>query len=354
MAVDTNNDIHQSTLPQDSVDQANQPPQVNTPISSQKSPKSKLKHKWLWVTIVGIVCIAGATYAYFYLTTIVLVKTPDVSQLQPVYGVDDATTFDSPRALVDAASADLGGIVSVPIVNNYAGLDDQKVAVYKLPYYATAGKPFKNLPYKGNGIAYKGDASQSEVNYTKLVNFFDQNNFKPIVAVGDETSYIAEGIKVNFMNYAVYESMEMVCSIWQADVSSISTPGTNLVSVGCADKANYSIAANDIEPYYASYVKSGGNNENLFFGPPNGADGKDGYMRTDIYQEDSGADAKNKSFVGLYYKVPGSSTWNYFGQHGAKPNQLTACSDFSTTELKKAFAGYNCYDATVQKNATVQ
>lgn len=339
---------------QDSANQSNQASQVDVPVSSQKSQKAKLKKKWLWVAIVSIVCIASATYAYFYLTTIVLVKTPDISKLQPVYGVDDATTFESPRALVDTASADLGGIVSVPTVNNYAGLDDQGVAVYKLPYYATTGKPFKNLPYKGSGIAYKGDLSQSEVNYTKLVNFFNQNNFKPIVSVGDETSYIAEDIKVSFANYAIYESSEMVCSIWQADVSSISTPGTNLVSIGCADKANYSIAANDIEPYYASYVKSNEKHENLLFGAPNLAAGAGGYQRTDIYQEDLGADAKSKSFVGLYYKVPGSSTWNYFGQHGAQPNQLTACNAFNTSELKKAFAGFGCYDTASKKNITVK
>lgn len=354
MAIDTNNDNNQSAPHQDSANQVNEVSQVNAAVSTQKSPKTKLKHKWLWVTIVSIICIAGATYAYFYLTTIVLVETPDLSKFQPIYGVDDATKYESPQSLIDAASADLDGIVSVPTVNNYVGLDNQGVAVYKLPYYASTDMSFKNLPSKGNGIAFKGDTSQSEVNYTKLLNFFNQNNFKPIVTVGEEESYIAQDIKATFLNYAVYESNEMVCSIWQADVSSISTPGTNLVSVGCADKANYSLAANDIEPYYDSYIKSSGNHENLFFGPPNSADGTDGYMRTDIYQEDSGTDANGKSFVGLYYKTPGSNAWTYFGQHGAKSNQLASCSDFNTTELKKAFAGYDCYDATAQKNATVQ
>lgn len=334
--------------------QTDQTPQASVPMPPQHLPKTARTKKWLWALIAGVICVAGAGYAYLYLTTLVFVTVPDISELQPVYGVDDATKFESPRALVDTASADLGGIVSVATVNNYVGLDNQGVAVYKLPYYATAGSSFKNLPYKGAGTAFKSDVSQSEVNYTKLESFFIQNNFRPLVLAGEDTSYIAEGIEVPFTNYAVYESGEMVCSIWRADVSSISTPGTNLVSVGCADKTNYVDAASDILPLYTSYAKSDGKHEALRFALPNIADSNSGYKRADVYQEDYGLDTKTKSFIGLYYLSPGSSEWKYFGKHGTKPDQLPACDIFNTAELKTAFAGYTCYDKTLKKNALVK
>lgn len=357
MAIDENNGKNQSALPQYLLDDTNQASVDKEPKSFLKSVKATPKKKWLTVVIISIVVIAIAAYAYLYLTTLVFVKTPDINKLQPVYGLGNATKFESPRALVDKASANLNGIVRLATVNKYVGLDEQGVDVYKLPYYAVSGKPFKNLPYAGSGIAYKGDSSQSEINYTKLFNFFKLNNFKILTSIANEESFITNSAKVPFTNYAIYESKEMVCSIWQADVSSILTPGDNLVSVGCADVANYKTAADDLSPFYDSYTKANPkHSDNILLGSPEVFNSNGGYKFTTLYQEDNlgPLSPAASNFIGLYYQAPGSSKWTFFNSQSASGGKPLQCSAYNTAELKKAFNGLVCYDETLRKNSVVQ
>lgn len=359
MAIDKKNDMNQSEKEQSPTEHNTQVQSTtSSPSSSMILAKASRKKKLLIIAIVSVIGVAIAAYAYLYLTTLVFVKRPDINTLQPVYGIDDATKFDSPRALVEKASADLGGIVRLATVNNYVGVDEQGITVYKLPYYAVSGNPFKNLPYGGNGIAYKGDASQSEINYTKLFNFFKLNNFKVLTSVVNEESFITESAKATFTNYAVYESKEMVCAIWQADVSSILTPGDNLVSVGCADVANYRVAANDLRPLYDSYIKAyPKHSNNILLGSPEVYNGAGGYKYALLYQEDASGPSSPavSNFVGLYYQAPNSSKWTYFNsQTAASDGKPLQCSAYNTPELKKAFSGNSCYDDVARKNATVQ
>ena len=359
MAIDKNNDLNQPEQEQSQIKHHVQEPQGGS--STNSSPvqsKSDRKKKWLIVAIVSVVGVAVIAYAYLYLTTLVFVKRPDVNTLQPVYGIEVATKFESPRALVEKASADLGGIVRLATVNGYVGLDEQGVDVYKLPYYAVSGSPFKNLPSEGSGVAYKGDSSQSEINYTKLFNFFKLNNFKILTSTINEESFITNSAKVPFTNYAVYESKEMVCSIWQADVSSILTPGDNLVSVGCADVANYKTAADDLSPFYDSYAKANPkHSDNILLGSPEVFNSTGGYKFATLYQEDERGPSSPaaSNFIGLYYQAPGSSKWKFFNsQSAASDGKPLQCSAYNTPELKKAFSGNSCYDDAARKNATVQ
>lgn len=330
--------------------------QVLEPVVPKKQDTTllaKLRKKWKWLVPLTIILLAIILFA-----PIVPAPVPPASELRPIYGVSEGTHFNSSQALIDQAVAELGGQVRVATINGTVGLDKDGYAVYKLPSYKLATQEFSTMPLGGKGIAYTGDPSQSEVNYTKLVQFFTVNNFRKTISADGGNAHISEKTVVPFVSYAVYESKEMLCAIWRADISQIST-GTQLVSIGCAEKASYEKAATSVVPFYKAYIKAGGKHDkNLVFGLPDIANGSDTYKRATLYQEDghgsTGVDIVSAAFIGLYYQTPNSSDWTYFGEKNAKTGELTQCSAYDTAALKKAFKGFECYDKASQKNSVVQ
>ncbi len=229
--------------------------------------------------------------------------------------------------------------------------------MYKLPYYALKGRQFSVQPTEAYGIAFDGDLDRSEVNYQKLVTFFDTNNFGRLAANEGQTAYIGEDKAVKFVSYAVYVSGEQLCAVWRANTTV--TPGNaQRVSVGCAALANYEKAADAASPFYDAYSKTDGKHDStLVFGAPDISKGANGYQRAALYQEDSrGTDQANSgkyAFQAIYYKAPNSKTWQYFGRVSIDTDEIIECSKVNTDALRQAFSGLNCYDKATKKNNTI-
>lgn len=352
MAINEHSDT-QPTVDKDSQGTSNN---ITPPLeqSAKAGPFAKLKKKWKLVVTLLIVIIVGIVHLA---TTTVFVPRVEISKLRPLYGLGKPTKFNSPQALVDLASAELDGRVNIAKENGPVGVNDYGGVVYKLPPYTVNDGGFKNLPTEGFGISYTGDTALSKVNYAKLEKFFIANNFRQTIAVTDIKGYVTTEDIVPFLAYAAYESNDLICNIWHADISSIESAGTYVVSIGCSSQASYISATNTIKPYYDSYQKSDGIHKNLIFGTPSVKEGSDGYRWATVYQEDDNDENTGPStnwFIGLYYQTPNSSTWNYFGRETTKSGELTACSAYTAPEIKKAFKGLECYDTTAKKNTTVQ
>ncbi|MDQ5982484.1 MAG: hypothetical protein QG549_481, partial [Patescibacteria group bacterium] len=294
--------------------------------------------------------IAIVAIALTLSTLFVPSKIPSTSELVPLYSLSDAKKFKSPKDLIDSASEGLHGEVRLATSETIVGLDDDGYAVYKLPAYTVPGKKFSNYPVKGAGIALTGDASQSESNYDKLIQFFTVNSFKRVMSNKGGNTNFSDNTEVPLLYSAIYKSKDIFCTVWRADISKVK-PATQMTSVGCADTDSYITASSSIDPFYVAYSKDRERNvEGLVFGTPFIANSADEYRRATLFQETT----DSTSFIGLYYQTPNSSTWNYFGRETTKSGELTACSAYTAPEIKKAFKGLECYDTTAKKNTTVQ
>jgi hypothetical protein len=280
-------------------------------------------------------------------------QRPEISKLPTVYGLDSATSFNTTKALIEASVENLKGQSSVATQMSTFGLDNSGRVVYKLPPYNVSGKPFKILTDKGDGVAYTGDKRQSEENYAKLVFFFTANNFRKSEVLSGGSAHISETAKVPFLSYSIFESPEAVCSIWNADISSLQ-PETFLVSVGCAGVSDYMSTANEVEPFYNAYLNAVDAQENtLVFGVPTISSGKNGYKRATLYQAQSGFDNEGIAVIGQYYAAPGSKNWKYFSEVSLDSNESLSCTSYNTNELVEAFYGFDCFSENIGKESRV-
>lgn len=317
---------------------------------------SKLKKKKVWIPVV----VAVALLLVLLFVPLVPRKLPKVTELQPITlsDVSIATKFETPQKLVQRSTQDLDGRVKEATESKGSyGLDAGGLAVYKLPYHALQGKQFSVQPTEAYGVAFDGGIDQSDVNYQKLVAFFDANHFVRVASNDGQKSYIGDNKAVKFESYAAYVSGEQLCAIWRAGIAE--TPEiTQRVSVGCAMLANYEQAANAVAPFYDSYSKTDGKHDSiLVFGAPEIANGANGYQRAALYQEDSRgvdqANSGNYAFQAIYYKAPNSKTWQYFGRVSSDTDEIIDCSKVNTDALRQAFSGMNCYDQATKKNNTI-
>lgn len=325
-------------------------------IKEDKKLLQKLKKKWPFIVAGVVVLLIALLFAPIYPK-----QLPKVSELQPIKlnDVSLATKFESSKALVQKSIQDLGGMVKEATENDGSyGLDANGLAVYKLPYHTLKGKQFSVQPTEAYGIAFDGDIDQSDVNYQKLVTFFDTNNFVQLASKDGQKAYIGEDKAVNFVSYAVYVSSEQLCAIWRANTTVIAE-NNQRVSVGCATQVNYENAANAVAPFYDTYSKTDGKHDStLVFGAPDIYQGANGYRRAFLYQEDSlGADQANSgkyTFQAIYYQVPNSKAWKYFGRVADDTDELIECSKVNTDVLRQSFNGLYCFDKAANKNLTIQ
>lgn len=316
--------------------------------SDGKGFKNFVRKHWKWlvplVAVFVIALIGLLVFALLPKSTI-----PPASELKPVYGLGNPTKFASSQALVDQSTSGLDGQVRTAATNtSNGGLDKDGNLLYSLLIYKLADREFSNLPVSGTGIAYTGDAAQSEINYTKLVQFFTSNNFRQDVSPASTANY-SPTVVVPLLSYTIYSSDDMSCVIWRADISQV-TAGTQLTSIGCADRESYVKAADAITPFYEAYKTSpGSRSDNIIFGTPVVTDVANGYKKATVFQEDG-----SESFTGLYYQTPSNKDWKWFGSTRTQTGEYVSCTSFNTAELKTVFRGVACYNDTAKKNSTVQ
>lgn len=329
---------------------ADKPGEVSTKSNSSKK-KILVRVKKNWKLLVPLSLLLLIVLLFVPILPTAVNKN---TKLYPVYGLEEATKFEGPQNLVTTATADLGGQVQLAKTNRMVGLDENGYAVYKLPAYQVAGKNFSNYPEEGYGIAYTGDSSQSDVNFNKLVDFFRKNNFESTSIEEGGSTNLTDSTKFPLISSVSFKSDDIFCMVWRADISEI-TAGTQLVSIGCANKTSYEKAAESIVPFYDAYTKSKGkNSETLVLGVPYIFDGTNNHQRATLYQESTSDNASTTSFMGIYYRTSDKDNWTYFTKESAEGKLTVQCSSYNTSALKMAFSGFDCYNDQTKQPSTVQ
>lgn len=224
------------------------------------------------------------------------------------------------------------------------GITADGYMAFSAPAYKIANTKFDVLPKESMGAGYVSNSITAEKNYQTLMGFFTGNKFvKQPSDTSSGKGYLSLSDLVTIVDYAVYESNDVVCDIWRADATS-TVIGNHVTSIACASKTSYASAAAELQPFYDSYIKAGTEQtDHLVFGNITGGSGADGYQNAVLYQEDLGqVESGNDTafFNGLYYKAAGDKEWTYFtGVRG-----VLSCADFNSDLLRKAFRGYECYD----------
>lgn len=295
--------------------------------------------KW-WIVTAGIFTLIAIGLVAFF-----MVVLPRMTAKPQPTGISAATHFVSPQALVDQITPELTGkMMDVQTVSGLGGLTAKGYVAFSPPAYSPSGVKFAAMPTESVGVALQSGALIAEENYADLTNFFVHNKFKQ-VQDRKGPAYVTSTEKAMTVHYAAYESNEILCAVWHADASQTSLKD-HVASMGCASKASYKMAAEQLKPFYAAYTKDADQpKSDLVFGDAVINDGGDGYKNATVYQEDQSQggddDGATLFFRVLYYKSPASKEWTAFtGIRGGTPE----CSMYSNDILKTAFKGYECYD----------
>ncbi|QQS18377.1 hypothetical protein IPL68_07315 [Candidatus Saccharibacteria bacterium] len=280
------------------------------------SPPKRRSRTWLYV-VVGLVLIAGTAAAAYSLTR------PEKKPAPPSKGISQSTGKKQTQA---AATTDISALLlaaknattsSTPNSENLA--PDYMVEGYN--YYAAARKDdTKGLEVKQPEAAIQQTAKDLEAF---------------LLAKGFAKS--TQQVKNAYYPLTKYENADTLCGInYFLDLADT----LKTLYITCALKSSYLATAQLQQPFYDTYRAANKGSQYLTddsrLGYPTVKDSRtSGYKVAEaaIYSEASPGGA-----MGLFYQTP-DGTWNFF----KGTQQSLMCKDFSSPDLKKAYAGDQCF-----------
>lgn len=303
------------------------------------APQVWYKKRLFYVPLaVAAIAIVGTVY-------FMGMMLPQTSK-EPSDELSLSTYFKSPTLLVDSAKTTAGGqVLQTAISNGLGGKTLDGYGTYGVPAYRVSNRDYVNLPTQSHGIGYKGDAETEAANYKTFVSFFQKNKFKLVSSGKGTAGPLSYGDNlVNYMDYATYESKNMLCMIWHADATGTEL-ASHVSSIGCADKADYEKAAKELDPYFAAYIVGvGKSSKDLTLGFPYVEDGASGYKHAVLFVQDPTL-LDGKQSEGLFYRAASDKDWRFF----INARGVLNCTDYNTDVLKKAFTNLPCYEGGVEK-----
>lgn len=331
----------QDTAHEENVETVKNEAPHSTDTAKHKNPKKKGAAFWTLLVLVILTIVVVAGYA-----TSVYIKNTEKAK------VPAPTHFASADALVTAAATEVRGTVpALGVTNGISGSTESGQLVYTLPAMQVSGYDFQTQPVKGTGKGYISSSDVAVTNYKQFKTFFEDNHYKLVVKL--DTPSLVYGTGTTAEKYAVYESDEMLCNIWHIKLLG-SSLGTDLASIGCAQKADYTPAAKVAEPYYAAYAKANKTSKDdpVVLGPVLSNGTPDTYQYAVVYLEDTKqalSEDDTYSLNGYFYKKKTDSDWTF--AMVARDN--ATCESFNTNVLKAAFTGVTCVDSATQKTRSL-
>ena len=326
---------------------------AESPVTPRTPRPPRRRYRFIIAGVIAIIVVAiGIATTYMFTKSVPSTSQSNDSSLAA------SAQFSSAQALVDEIKPELkGSLIAVENVNGLGGSNGGEYIAYGPPMYRVAEAQFTSLPLVSVGAGYTGDSVTATENYESLVRFFKDNKFKRISELKDGRGAVSPYDSAAYISYAEYESTELLCAIRHVDASATDLKGY-VSSIGCATKESYKMATNSLKPFYDIYVEGDGEpSRDLVFGVIDQGDGLDGYKYASLYQQDAdqfddSEENTNHTFTGLYFKDPKEDKWQYFiGLH--ENTGLLKCAEFNSDALKKAFAGFNCFDELKQQDSKV-
>lgn len=299
------------------------PQAQDTTVPEQPKPVEKKKRKsHLLLVLLALLAVAGlggaATllgYNYYFAkpsTQSQTVSTPvaekKLTASSTISAIKSSYTSDVSK---DAA-------LTVPI----------KVAGYK---YYTGVDQSKVIGIKGD-VPY----SDSAIVAAKIAKILKEKGFteKIIQSGTDDSMYIAD-----------YTQRDVVCETTITKTYNNPT-GDHRIDVACANMSDYSAAASAQQQYYLAYPNKESSDDSTlkFVGIPKIVASKTaGYNTAQVSMGGVLSDGTNGAggFAGLFYQTP-DMKWHFF--IGAQ--NMPQCTDYKTDDLKKAYVGTACSDAS--------
>lgn len=323
----------------DNNEQITEVPVESTQIPAVTTGQVWYKKRLLYVVLVAtIVAVVATVYVLSFALSQANKKSTD--------DLAASTYFKSPTLLVDSAKTAAGGqVLQTAISNGLGGKTLDGYGTYGVPAYRVSNRDYVNLPTQSHGIGYKGSAETEAANYKAFISFFQKNKFKLVSSGQDKAGPLSYGDNlVNYINYATYESKNMLCMIWHADATGTEI-ASHVSSIGCADKADYEKAAKELDPFFAAYIVGvGKSSKDLTLGFPYVEDGASGYKHAVLFVQDPTL-LDGKQSEGLFYRAASDKDWRFF----INARGVLNCTDYSTDVLKKAFTNLPCYEGGVEK-----
>lgn len=247
---------------------------------------------------------------------------------------DGAASSDSPAAQIIAElSSQLSGTTP----------DSSAAPTYAVPHYKPAGYDFfvAGDPSETVSVAKDSTNEQAQENLSIAKQFLETKQF----TLREETDpELAEN------SYdAVYDSQLVTCQVsfqnWYKDDVPAGTK-RSLFEIGCADVGGYDERAAVIAPFAAAH-KAGSDLDDYVYGyslPNITKSPVAGYERAWM-NVGSASVSGGGGFAALFYRTPGNEVWEFF--RGTQ--EALSCEEYSTPELRKAFAGEQCFEGDQQR-----
>lgn len=226
---------------------------------------------------------------------------------------------------ISSTASNAAGVISeleVLITDKYSVALDVSVIseAYGGPYYKIPGKVYYISSDSGSLIRISRNNSESNFEKWKtdiipmisdITEYFTENGYTKSDSVwGSENVYASQNIRCGYDNNNV-----------------------SPYSLSCADMSGYDRVAQKAEPFIQAYALSGRSIEDVYFNSPSVDETNSNGYQTAHMQTGNAA--------GLFYRKEGSD-WKYF----VSTQSVIQCSKYNTDELKAAYKGFTCSDAS--------
>lgn len=325
-AIDLEQGTHTATTP------------VHLPIQEPKDGKKPL----IWVLVILIVlALVGGGFYYFMSATKSDNNATATPTTTPVASASPAPVTGAEQTVAAIKKLLKGTAVTGTKIDSYGAADANNYPVYELASYTVDKNDYATQPSKGFGVAVSSSDNKSMIaNYQAVTDYLEKQKFTK-----KDNQTTPSGPVVAS---ALYTSSDMVCAVSERSYATIETtakvPYQYAVAVGCADMSEYKKAAEIVKPFAAAVNKASTTTGDMPLSQYSADvaihDGTDGYKNASV-RVDAG--------TALFYQEPGKDwvRWIFAG------DMTTACTEFTTTILKKAFANEDCLDKKTNRTVKV-
>lgn len=304
--------------------------------------KTKRRSRPFLVVLLSLLMIALGAFAGIMVYRAYFAPTPTTQTTTSTTATPAPATSPNAAALVAAIKPLLK---STPLTTgermDRLVLTDKDYVAYSVPYVQPSGYSYETVPVEISGVATTASAqTAAEADVLAAKRYLESKN-------------LTAGGTTNDSANAVIASTEYISKDVRCLVDLTNYDNAFQAHVGCADVASYTANATRLKPLYTALSASTDTSAvedakaaDLILGLANIVDSKTaGYKNASV-----SVNRGNQigGYVALFYQTS-DGKWHYF--RGVQ--NILACSDYNTPDLKKAFTGTRCMTNNTESTVAV-